>query len=490
MDFAFNLKRSAGRPLYRLLADELIVCIEQGRLRAGDMLPPSRELAASLGISRYTVKRCYKELIVSGYAQSRVTSGTFVAAIQNPNISTSNLRPKTKRPSKPHGSVSLYGKSLNDLEQLEPNPKYLAALNFGAPPTNLLPTRIWRQLLQKHAQQKDLHLVYQPDVQGRIELRQALSAYLLKRHGIRCHTDQIVVFSQSQNLLNLLCRLLFDTGALLAVEEPGFGAIRNISSAQGLIVSPVAVDHNGLVTESLWHLPNTIRAVYVTPAHHDPTGAVLSMPRRKTLMTWAEARNAWIFEDDFDNFFSYGTRALPSLWTMASKDSVIYTGTFWKLLYPLSTLSFAVLPFSLYEMVRIAKTLAEPNHNALEQLALADYIQEGHLEKRIRRLHLVYTERRRTLIYHLKRVFGDRVGIDKRSAGSHLLVKFTDLPSSLSDEQICELAEKASLGVVSTQNHYLTNARPQGEFLIDFSQLNPAGVELSVEEFAKALRKI
>src|SRR5205085_2309449 len=99
----------------------------------------------------------------------------------------------------------------------------------------------------------------------------------------------------------------------IAVEEPGFQAVRNISSAQGLTLVPLPVDGDGLVTTALRDLPPTVRAVYVTPAHQDPTGAVLSLPRRKALLDWAESRRVWIVEDDFDSYFNYGTRSLPSL---------------------------------------------------------------------------------------------------------------------------------------------------------------------------------
>lgn len=484
MNFSFDLKKYPGRPIYRALAGELIACIESGRLKPGDKLPPSRELADSLGISRYTVKRTYDELISANYLETHATSGTFVSAGALSGARASREKVPLVIKSTSPGAISDYSKRLQALENLRPNPEYLGALNFGAPPANLLPHRVWRQLLQKHVE-ADQVPVYQPDVSGRVELRRALCRFLARNNGIECHEDQIFVFMQSQGMLNLLCRMLFNEGDRLAVEEPGFGAVRNIAHSLGLTIAPVAVNQDGIDADALWGLPSTVRAVYVTPAHHDPTGAVMSLKQRQSLLAWAKARGAWVFEDDFDNFFNYGTRALPSLVTMAGGGSVIYCGTFWKLMYPLSTLAFAVLPPSLCELMCTAKTLAEPNHVAVEQFALADYIDEGHLERRIRRIRNIYTERRRTLIYHLKRVFADQITIDKRSPGSHLLVR---LPLPLSESDLCAAAAKANLGIVSTSNHYMTEGRPKHEFLIDFSQQIPESTEACIEKFKKLVR--
>lgn len=474
MDVTFELRRSQGKPLYRLLADQFIAFIENGRLKTGDPLPPSRELAESLGVSRYTVTRSYDELVASGYIESRSTAGTFVTFnTRTPPTPQANDAPP------PNGSLSTYAQRLTHFEQLQSNPEYLSALGFGAAPPNLLPTSIWRQLLLKHLH-RDLHLVYQPDVFGRAELRDTLSRYLVRAKGLACTRDQIVIFSQSQNALNLLCRILFNKGDAIAVEEPGFGGIKNIATAQGLELQPVEVDAHGLNPAFLRTLPESVRAVYLTPAHHDPTGAVLSQPRRQEILNWARSKRSWIIEDDFDCYFNYGTRSLPLL-ASQDADSVIYLGSFWKLFYPVSTISFAVLPRSLCDVVKVAKTLAEPNSDAIEQLALSDYIREGRLERQVRRLRKIYALRRRTLIYHLKRVFGDTIAIDNRSAGSHQLI-YLSLP--MPDELVCELALEAGLGLTTTQNHYIGARKMKGEFLIDFSHLTPDQAPVAVERFA------
>ncbi len=461
--FIRELKRTPGKPLYRVLADELIASIENGSLKIGDALPPSRDLASTLGVSRYTVQRSYDQLSAAGYVQGISTRGIFVAG---GNKSPANLVPAGEVTAL--GPISRYGERLGTLHHLKPNPDYLGAINFGAPPANLLPLRNWQHLLQQRLK-GDLKLVYQPDVRGNIELRHALSKYLLRQKGIAAPSDNIFVFSQSQSMLQLICRLLFDEGDAIAVEDPGFGAVRNIAAAQGLTVFPLAIDIDGIITENLKTLPDSVRAIYVTPAHQDPTGAVMSLPRRKALIDWAESKGVWIIEDDFDSFFNYGTRALPSLISLAKTGTVIYTGTFWKILYPLSTLSFTVLPPALCQLMLTAKTLTEPNHDALEQLVLADYVKDGLLEKRVRRLRKIYAERRRTLIYQLKLVFGQSITIDKRSAGSHILLR---LAASITEEQVCSLALESGLGMVSTQNHYMRIDHPSGQFLVDFSQLD------------------
>jgi GntR family transcriptional regulator/MocR family aminotransferase len=484
MNFSFELKRGPGRPLYKVLAGELIKCIESGRLISGQTLPPSRELAESLGVSRYTVTRSYDELNAAGYVESRSTSGIFVrsgvrkAAAKAAAANASDVEPLSAE------LVSRYSARLLAFENLQPNPEYLREINFGAPPADLLPKRTWRQLLQKNLE-LDLTLLFQPDVVGRIELREALAYYFLRHKGIECPVDRVAVFSQSQNALNVIFRILFNEGDGIALEEPGFGGVRNIAVAQGMSLHAVPTDEEGLVTDALWNLPQSVRGVYVTPAHQDPCGAVMSLRRRQALIAWARARRAWLLEDDYDSFFNWGTRSVSSLTTLSGGEGVIYVGNFWKLLYPVSTVSFAILPPALCEVLRAAKTLTEPNFEALEQLALADYIQDGHLERQMRRFRKLYSVRRRTLIYHLKRIFGDSLEIDRRNPGTHILIY---LSLSLDERTICTLAAQAGLGMVSTRNHYLNGAvRRTAEFLVDFSHLLPDNIAGAVEKFHRLL---
>lgn len=479
MDISFSCTRAPGKPLYRVLADQFIAFIESGRLQAGDPLPPTRDIARNLGVSRYTVVRSYDELVTAGYAECRSTSGTFITGFKR-NYPSHKLGLPAHLVA---GSVSSYAERITQLEELRPNPEYLKALHFGAPPLALLPAKIWHRLLLQHLN-RDLELVYQPDVFGRLELRETLSRYLTRVKGLRCASEQIVIFSQSQNALNLLCRILLSEGDAIAVEEPGFGAIRNICTAQGVTLHPVQVDADGFTSATLKALPRAVRAAYLTPAHHDPTGSVLSPSRRLEILQWAKANNNWVIEDDFDSYFNYGTRSVPVL---ASQDSdrVIYLGSFWKLLHPVSTICFAVLPASLCELMQTAKTLSEPNSDSIGQLALSDYIREGHLERQARRLRKIYAQRRRTLIFQLKRIFGERITVDRRSAGSHQLIY---LPSTLDEDRVCQMAAEAGLGLATTSNHYLEPHRKPGEYLVDFSHLPTEAAAPAVERFHQLLK--
>src|SRR5262249_30236586 len=150
--------------------------------------------------------------------------------------------------------------------------------------------------------------------------------------------------SQSVSALSILCRALLDGGDAAVIEEPGFGGIRDICVAQGSNLEPIAVDHDGLVTSKLFSLATQARLIYVTPTHQDPTGAVLAMERRQELLKWAGRNNAWILEDDYDAHFNYESRPLPPLAALDGEGRVVYLGSFWKVLYPLTLVGFAVVP--------------------------------------------------------------------------------------------------------------------------------------------------
>jgi GntR family transcriptional regulator/MocR family aminotransferase len=478
MDLVIQLDKRPGTPVYRLVAEKLTELIITGRLAPGSPLPPSRELARMLGVSRETVVRGYEELITQDYAESRSTNGTFVK--QAPSGKPTEER--HRQFAKLAGAISDYSNRVRRNARTHATAGHLDALNFGAAPDNLLPTRIWRELLLKHCK-VSTRLAYKPDAFGRMELRKVLAEYVRRTKGIECTVDQIVVCSQSVGALSILCRAFADAGDTVIIEEPGFGGVRDICIAQGCKLEPVPVDDDGLDIARLSAVDESARLAYVTPAHQDPTGAVMSLERRHELLKWARKNNAWIIEDDYDGHFAYGSKPLPPLAALDEDGRVLYLGSFWKVLYPLTLVSFIVVPPALIELVARAKALAEPDSEALEHLALADYISSGQFERHLRRVRKIYSEQRRALIFHLKQTFRDKIEIAVDSAGSHQLVTLTTPHDT---DLITSYGLDAGLGISSTRDYYLSSPR-KGEFIIDFSCLPEHEAEGAVGRFASLI---
>jgi GntR family transcriptional regulator / MocR family aminotransferase len=472
--------QQSSRAIYLQLADYIAAEIDAGGLRPGDFLPSSRDLAHQLKLSRDTVVKTYSELNRLAYLYTASGKGTFVA-------------PKYKGPtqSSPQNKgaepLSSLGRKLMAAELKHPSSPSFSALNFGALPKELLPTTRWRKVLQDICAPKTFRsLEYQPDVLGRFELRSAVQRYLQRSRGIECNWQQVAIFSLSSGLINLLFKLLFETGDTVAVEEPGFGAVKNIAETQGLKVLPVAVDESGLNVESLRRSNQSIKLVYVTPGHQDPTGAVMSLSRRQELIEWARLNDVWIVDDDYDGYFYYGNRPPVSLWSQAPNANVICSFSCWQVLYPLTSIGFAVLPQSLVPALTAYKELqTEGLSDFIIQLALAQMLNKGYLEQHLRRVQRVLSNRRSASMLELKRRLGEQIDIRKHSAGTHFVVSLPHWNTL----EVLLAAEEAGLPLVPTSAYYM--GRPaESEYLLNFSLYQEAEMKKAIQAFGSLLSAV
>jgi GntR family transcriptional regulator/MocR family aminotransferase len=301
--------------------------------------------------------------------------------------------------------------------------------------------------------------------------------------GLTTDSTDIAVFNISFTAFSLILRLLLDAGDTIGIEEPGFGGIKNAAAYHDLVVLPLPLDDEGLIVDTLERADPSPKVVYVTSNHQEPTGRTLSLARRKQLLDWAERTDAWIIDDDYDGFFHYGKSMPPPLKTLDQHDRVLHFGTFWQLLYPLTTLGYLVVPKKLMAVLGKAKMQTEGITETFPQLALADMLDTGYLQKHARKVESIFAPKRRTLIYELKRTFGQRVSIEQQSGGITCLVTFRDLQM----KQLVFAAKTAGLPLVSTAPLYV-GAAPEGECVIYFPGLGTeAEIKTTLQKFARAL---
>jgi GntR family transcriptional regulator / MocR family aminotransferase len=484
MQLAISLPTDTKLPVYKQVSDALREAILCGRLKPGDKLPSTRELADSLNVSRFTVIRSYEELVSQGYIQTSSGSGTFV----NPNLALELLveqkyRSQKNRTEEP-GTVRLsdYGnRVLNSPDIESAYVELFAELNYGAPTFDQLPLNAWRKALYKSSRFEDgEELIYENDPFGYAPLREAIASYLARSRSVSCNPDQVVIFSGAQAAMDLIGRLLLNRGDLVALENPGFPGTRRSFLMHGSALLPLPVDNEGLVVDDLEYFNEGIRLVCVTPSHQAPTGAVMSSARRLQLLKWAQRTGAFILEDDHDNEFRYAGKPVQAIQGLDQGDNVIYLGSFWKILYPVLRLSYMVLPNRLVPVVARAKSLIERDFPLLEQRALTEFINEGHLERHIKRTRDVYATRRVALIHALTKCFGKRVTISESVGGTDLLVKF-DVP--LDEEVLIKLANQAKVSLVSTNQNYLEEPTAN-EFIMGFAHLDAEHIQNTIGEFA------
>lgn len=487
MEIAVQLDVHSDIPLYKQLVEGMRSMISSGQLVSGQKLPSSRELAKTLAISRFTASKAYEELIRQGCLETQPASGTFVCATALHALAGGSLRQSIETDATvPVGQLSQYGFRVLNSEEIEgPEVELFSELNYSAPGPAQLPQARWQEMLVK-ASRTRLSDSYIGDVLGHEGLRRALAAYLGRNRGMRCSPEQIAIFPAVQPGLDMLSRIILDEGDLTAVENPGFPGARRTFASCGARVHPVPVDSEGLQVEHLIAEKLRPKIIYVTPSHHDPSGAVLSAARRKNLLAFAHEQQSWIIEDDFDSQFRYGEKPTLALQGMDENESVIFICAFWKIMFPLLRIGFAVLPPRLVPVIRRAKALVDRDYLSVEHEALMHFINEGHLERHIGKIRGIYTDRRQTLIKGLNENLPSLARIDVAGSGTHLFVRFD---SKLDEDFILHCAADAGLPMVSTGPYYVGEHR-KNEMLMPFAHLDKHDISAAVEKFGHALKVV
>ena len=222
-------------------------------------------------------------------------------------------------------------------------------------------------------------------------------------------------------------------------------------------------------------------AVLVTPAHQFPTGAVLAPERRAALLEWAARRRAVVIEDDYDAEYRYDRDPIGTLQGLAP-ERVAYAGSVSKTLAPALRLGWLVLPRELVADVAQLKRREDLGSPALDQLAYADFLDRGELDRHLRRTRLHYRRRRDVLIAALRR-HAPGLRVHGVAAGLHLLV---ELHPEVDEQEVIEAAAKLSVGVYGLRPHRGRHRGPPA-LLLGYGSLSNAAITEGVRRLASVL---
>lgn len=487
MELAISLDESQLLPLYRQLYEGLRESILSGRLKAGHKLPSSRVLAARLNVSRNTVSQAYAELEAEGYLAGRHGSGTYVSG-ELPEES-----PLTS-------AVPVHAASANLPQRPSSAPRWLRAGRrprevAAEPPAGLpydfhpgrgawdaFPREVWRRLLARQWRSGWQEAMDYGDPGGYRPLREELSAYLGRSRAVRCGPDEVVIVNGTQQALDLLARIILKPGDVVGIEDPGYPAAREVFASYGARFIPVPVDREGLVVERLQG--SGAKLVLVSPSHQFPTGATLSLPRRLSLLAWARAEGGLVVEDDYDSEFRFEGRPLSSLQGLDGGGSVAYLGSFSKVLFPSLRVGYAVLPRDLVEPFEDAKELTDRQTPILEQQVLAGFLEEGHFERHLRKMRLLYQERRQALEGSLTRQLAGLVQVMGAKAGMHMMVRLS-LP--VDEGQVVARAAAAGVAVYPARPYYY-GAPPGAALVLGYAGMPVEQIEEGVRRLAAVIR--
>jgi GntR family transcriptional regulator/MocR family aminotransferase len=465
------LDRRSPDNLHRQLYAQLRDMIENRALTSGSVLPSTRLLAQDLGIGRNSVITAYDQLALEGYL--RLRKGAPPQVIDLPA-----LRKSAPAHRSAVNAVSKRGQILQSQRYHLGQPGDLA-LHPGMPDPDHFPFNTWAKLLARRAKgaRRDLFGAYH--ITGYPPLREAIARYLTASRGVNCTADQIVITNGAQSAFDLLARLLLDPGDTVWMEEPGYYGAAAAFLAAGVKLAPLQVGDRG------WNLePPRVqpRVVYVTPSCHHPLGAVMTMEQRFKLLQLAEQWNSWIIEDDYDSEYRFQGQPIPALQGLDATGRVVYVSTFAKILFSAMRLGFMVLPPQVSESITAA--LSTTGHFAplLAQAALADFMNEGHFTRHLRRMRRLYAARREAFVSAFEHILGDWLTLPRTESGLQLAAVFH---SAHDDRTVAARAQKLGINVSALSIQY-AHGHPQQGLVLGFA----ASDERVTVQAMRKLRKI
>jgi GntR family transcriptional regulator/MocR family aminotransferase len=414
MELHLDLDTAPGRTLRARAEHALREAVRSGRLTPGTRLPATRALAAELEVSRGVVVEAYAQLAAEGYLDTRRGGGTHVAEQPGPvdgDAAAGGARavggatPLRGRAAGGSAAVTVGGAravgGATTLGEARVDGGVTARFDCrpALPSVDGFPRQAWLSALTRVLKTLPDERLGYGDRRGEPELRQAIAGWLARRRGVRATAEQVLITGGFRDSLPLVWRLLQQQGVeRVGYEDPGWWRISRSVEAAGLTPIPIPADDEGLDPEALADLD----AIAVTPAHQFPTGAVLSPARRAALVAYARAREAFILEDDYDAEFRYDRQPIGSLQGLAP-DLTIYGGSCSKTLAPALRLGWLVLPSTLTANLH-EDDPASPAGTPppLDQLALADLIERGEVDRHLRRQRLRYRARRDALLTQLQ----------------------------------------------------------------------------------------
>ena len=458
LDLLLPLERGDG-PLHRQVERSLRDAIRAGRLVSGTPLPSTRALARELGVSRGVVFEAYAQLSAEGYLQARQGAATRVA----PRAATVPVARPT-RGIEPAGEFDLLP---------------------GRPDLAAFPRAAWLAAWRRALKQVPDRVLGYPDPRGTVELREALSAYLGRARAVAPDPQRTVVTAGVTQGLVLVCRALRDLGhTALAVEDPGFHLHRWTVARAGLPPVGVAVDGEGVSVDGL--IASGARAVLVTPAHQMPTGAVLSAARRAELLAWAHEVDGYVIEDDYDAEYRFDRGPVGALQGV-DPERVVYAGSASKALANALRLGWLVLPAALARQVAWERIAVDGGGPVLDQLALADLLGRGELDRHLRRTRRLYARRRDTLLEALARELPE-ARVTGIAAGLHALIL---LPDGSDEQRVLATGRAAGIAF-----HGLSEMRvspsptDQPGLVIGYAHLAEPALTRAISALAAAVRAV
>ena len=464
----------------RQLAQQLREAIAAGELKPGERLPSTRALAASLLLARGTIAEAFDQLTAEGYLEAKVGAGTRVT----PNLKAAlwEVPAAAKEPlvadnePLPPAAARLAAMA----RQLVPQP--VVPFAVAIPAAGIAPDDTWRRLGNRVRATRPAAPATYSDPLGLPELRIAVAEHVRRARAVHCEAENVIVTSGTQQGLYMAGRVLLSHGDAVWAEDPAYPGLTAVLDDLGMRTHRIPVDEQGIdVQQGIAACP-AARAAFVTPSHQYPVGMPLSMARRQALVAWAERQRAWVVEDDYDSELRYAGHPFPAMQGL-SPSRVIYLGTFSKVLFPSLRLGYLIAPKPLVDAFAGARAILDRHSPTADQHVLAAYMREGFFESHVRRIRVLYAERRAVLLAALESKLPVGCRIQPSDQGMHIVLW---LPEGADDVQIA--AQVQAVGLTARPISPMYAAAPgRPGLMLGFGGFPPEQLREAVDQLTKLL---
>jgi len=403
-EFQIQLDEQSDKAIYLQIADAIINDIHSGRLKAGDALPGSRNLAQRLKVNRNTIVEALSVLLIEGWLVSRERQGTFVAS--------------TLPDFKEAQTVTPIAASINDTS----SGSTLLQIDDGYPNSKIAPVnelaRAYRQIFNQKAKWQ---LMGYSSEFGNLEFRKAVVQMLNHQRGMRVNEQHICITRGSQMAMYLAAQCLLSKGDYVIIENPGYKPAWEAFDQSGAKLLPAKVDNEGLIIEDVMtylKLHKNIKAIYVTPHRQYPTTVTLSLKRRLELIKLSNKYGFTIIEDDYDNEFHFGYRPTLPLSSFMELKNYVYIGTMSKVVAPALRIGYiASNDYTLIKKVGRLRKIIDVQGDSIMEQAVLQLIKDGTIKRHIKKATNYYKIKRDITEALLKKHLGNKVSYSSPEGG-------------------------------------------------------------------------
>ncbi len=464
------IHRESKKRIYIQIYEYYRDMVLSGKLSAGSALPSTRNLAEQLSVSRNTVETAYQQLLAEGYLYSRQGSGYYVSAVER--LESSSAKRRTK--------INTETNTLKTVEKEAFDIRY--DFRYGQLSADSFPLKTWKRLTNKVLLDIDpARITSYMNRSGEPELREEIAKYVFESRNVDCEAELIVICAGLLTVIELIGQLFSGGKRRVAVEEPCYDIVRKIFRNQGYEICPIPLTPDGINIDALYQ--SGAELIYITPSHQFPTGSVMSVNNRIRLIQWADDRNAYIIEDDYDSEYRYNSKPLPSLQSLDNHARVIYINSFSKSLAPALRMDYMILPYVLKSRYDMSLSQYGCNVPAVTQRVLAEFMAKGHWQRHMRRIVSDSKKVHDLLTGEIRSRLGKGVSIIGNNAGLHFLM---EVHNGMNEAELIASAKAQGVMVYPTSQYHCGIPDKKNRVLIGFGGFDADDIPESVRLLKKA----